>query len=150
MDFSKKKGISSEYPADEDIDQLPYLSESPSIFEEDTDKDRRRILICAACEHPVTAVSEKIEVRGRHDHTFRYYDAMVRLGCFRNADGCFGVQGISHGYSWFRGYAWQIQVCSNCYTQLGWKYMSEKDSFYGLVFKTLREETRPEEEGDLV
>ena len=140
MGFNRKDGIFSGDITDEDIDHLPYLSESPSILEEDTDEDRKRILICAACDHPVTAVSEKINVLGRHDHAFRYYDAVVRLGCFRNAEGCLGVQGISHGYSWFRGYAWQIQVCRNCYTQLGWKYMSEEDSFYGLVFKTLRED----------
>jgi hypothetical protein len=43
------------------------------------------------------------------------------------------------------GYSWQIQLCRNCYTQLGWKYMSQDDSFYGLIFKMLREE-KPEED----
>lgn len=131
---------SSRHLDHEDIDHLPYLKEAPSIFEdEDADKMRRRTLICAACDHPITTVFEKTKIHGRHDHGFRYYGDIVRLGCFKNAEGCIGVQGISHGYSWFRGYAWQIQVCENCYTQLGWKYMSEEDSFYGLVFKTLRE-----------
>ena len=144
MKFNRNGGNFFGYFTDEEIDHLPYLNESPSIFGEDVDKLRKRILICAACDHPVTAVSERINVRGRHDHSFRYYDAIVRLGCFRNAEGCLGVQGISDGYSWFRGYAWQIQVCRNCYIQLGWKYMSKADSFYGLVFKTLRE-TGPDE-----
>jgi hypothetical protein len=140
MDCNPIEGNFSEHPTDEEIDHLPYLKESASLFEdENDDKLRRRLLLCAACEHPVTAVSEKVNVLGRHDHAFRYYDTIVRLGCFREADGCIGVQGISHGYSWFRGYAWQIQLCRNCYTQLGWKYMSEEESFYGLVFKTLRE-----------
>jgi hypothetical protein len=139
-EFNRNDRLFSEDLTDEDIAHLPYLKEGPSIFKEDADKLRKRILICAACDHPVTSVSEKVIVRGRHDHAFRYYNAIVRLGCFRNAEGCLGVQGISHGYSWFRGYAWQIQVCRNCYTQLGWKYMSEEERFYGLVFKTLREE----------
>lgn len=140
MDCNPRERNFSEHPTDEEIDHLPYLKESASLFEdEDDDKLRRRLLLCASCEHPVTAVSEKVNVLGRHDHAFRYYDTIVRLGCFREADGCIGVQGISHGYSWFRGYAWQIQLCRNCYTQLGWKYMSEEESFYGLVFKTLRE-----------
>ena len=147
MDFTKNK--SPENLSYEDIDHLPYLKESSSIFEdEDADKMRRKILICSGCGHPVTTVSEQIKVRGRHNHAFRYYDDIVQLGCFRIAEGCVGVQGISQGYSWFRGYSWQIQVCGNCYTQLGWKYMSEDDSFYGLVFKMLREVDPGEDSGD--
>ena len=140
MDFNRGIDISSEHPSWEGSDHLPYLKEKPSIFEdEDNDEMRNKILICADCGHPVTKVFEKINIRGRHDHAFRYFNETVQLGCFRNAQGCVGVQRISNGYSWFRGYAWQIQVCENCHTQLGWKYMSEEDSFYGLIFKTLRE-----------
>jgi hypothetical protein len=57
-------------------------------------------------------------------------------------------QSIPNGYSWFRGYAWQIQLCRNCFTQLGWKYMSQEDSFYGLGFKLLREE-KPEKDNEV-
>ena len=149
MDFDRDKSNSQQNRSDDDIDHLPYLKEEPSIFEhEDDEKMRKRRLICAACGHPVTEVSEKIKVRGRHDHAFRYYNDVVRLGCFRNAQGCVGVERISNGYSWFRGYAWQIQLCRHCYSQLGWKYMSEDDSFYGLVFKTLRQEEPEEDNGD--
>ncbi len=98
-----------------------------------------------SCCHLVTRVLEKVDIRGRHHHDFPYYGNMVRLGCYRHAPGCIGVQGISNGYSWFRGYSWQIQLCCNCYAQLGWKYMSQDDSFYGLAFKLLREE-KPEED----
>lgn len=128
------------------MDHLSYLKVDPLIIEYDEsyklpDKD----LTCSECKHPVTKVSERVEVFGRHDHSFRNLGYLVQLGCFRDAPGCLGVQGISHGYSWFRGYAWQIQVCRNCYTQLGWKYMSEDESFYGLIFNTLREEETEEE-----
>jgi hypothetical protein len=140
MDFNNMSDISAKRPSWEGKDHLPYLKEELSIFEdEDDEKMRKRILACADCDHPVTAVSEKINIRGRHNHTLRYFNETVQLGCFRNAQGCVGVQRISNGYSWFRGYAWQIQVCGNCHTQLGWKYMSEEDSFYGLIFKMLRE-----------
>ena len=146
MDFNKNK--SPEDLSYEEIDHLPYLKKRLSIFEdEDADKTGKKILTCADCGHPVTKVSEKIKVRGRHHHDFRYYGDIVQLGCFRNAEGCMGVQGISNGYSWFRGYSWQIQVCGNCYTQLGWKYMSENESFYGLVFKMLREAESEEDNG---
>ena len=130
---------SGRYPFKEGIDHLSYLENSLSVFEHD-DPMREWRLVCASCGHPVTTVSERIEVRGRHHHDFPYFGSVVRLGCFRNAPGCVGVERISHGYSWFRGYSWQIQLCRNCYIQLGWKYMSQEDGFYGLVFKMLREE----------
>jgi hypothetical protein len=121
------------------VDHLTYLK-NRSLFECDrNDQTGERALICASCSHPVTKVLERTDLRGRHDHAFSYFREIVRLGCFRNAPGCVGVQGISHGYSWFRGYAWQIQACGVCFTQLGWKYTSPDDSFYGLIFETLRE-----------
>ena len=132
------------YPLKEDMDHLTYLEKRLSLFEHEEDDDFREWrLVCASCGHPVTTVSERVEVRGRHPHDFPYYGHIVRLGCYRKAPGCVGIDRISNGYSWFRGYSWQIQLCRNCYTQLGWKYMSQEDSFYGLVFKLLREE-KPE------
>ena len=134
------------YPSKEDMDHLTYLEKRLSILEHEEDDDIREWrLVCASCGHPVTRVSEKIDVRGRHHHDFPYYGNMVRLGCYRHAPGCVDVERISNGYSWFGGYSWQIQLCRNCCTQLGWKYISQDDSFYGLVFKVLREE-KPEED----
>jgi len=129
------------FPHKEDMDHLTYLEREPSLFEhEEADNFREWQLVCASCGHLVTTVSEKIDVLGRHHHDFPYYGHIVRLGCYRNAPGCIGIERISNGYSWFRGYAWEIQLCRNCYTQLGWKYLSQEESFYGLVFKLLREE----------
>jgi hypothetical protein len=126
------------YLSKEDIDHLTYLEKRHSVFDhDDTISDWR--LVCASCGHLVTRVGEKIDYRGRHHHDFPYFGGIVRLGCYRNAPGCVGVERISNGYSWFRGYSWQIQLCRNCYTQLGWKYLGRDDGFYGLVFKMLRE-----------
>jgi hypothetical protein len=136
------------YPYEEDLEHLTYLDRRPSLFEHEEDDDFREWrLVCASCGHLVTTVSEKVEVRGRHHHDFPYYGHIVRLGCYRNAPGCVGTERISNGYSWFRGYAWEIQLCRNCYAQLGWKYMSQEDSFYGLVFKLLREEKPERDDG---
>ena len=126
----------------EKADHLAYLRIEPSLFETEEEKElKTRHLCCAACGHPVTKVSEKIEIRGMHEWAFPLYNEIVQLGCYRNADGCIGVRQVSSGYSWFRGFAWQIQVCGNCYTQLGWKYIAPEESFYGLMFHTLRDET---------
>mgnify|MGYP000741862403 FL=1 len=147
MIFEKDDPIYPKSRAYRKVEHLSYLNRPPSLFEDEEDAAMKHTrLLCAACGHPVTKVAEKTEIFGRHDHAFPYYNQMVQLGCYRNAPGAIGVERISYGYSWFRGYAWQIQVCEKCYTQLGWKYLSQDDSFYGLVFNTLREET-PEIEG---
>jgi hypothetical protein len=125
----------------EKADHLAYLRIEPALFETEEEKAlKKRRLCCAACGHPVTQVAEKVDILGRHEWAFGLYNEIVQLGCFRKADGCVGVRQVAHGYSWFRGYAWQIQVCGKCYTQLGWKYTSPEDSFYGLIFDALRDE----------
>lgn len=148
MDTEKEKSISPAYLADKQTDHLAYLKWDFSIFENEADeKIRQKDLVCASCSHPVTRVTEKMEVRGRHDYRFTNLGYPIQLGCYRHALGCIGTGRISRGYSWFRGYAWEIQLCRHCYAQLGWKYMSGDDSFYGLVFKMLRE-ADPEVQAD--
>ncbi|MBN1102870.1 MAG: hypothetical protein JXL84_05580, partial [Deltaproteobacteria bacterium] len=103
---------SGRYPSKEDLDHLTYIEESGSILgPEEEDKIREWRLVCASCGHPICQVAEGIKVRGRHHHDFPYYGGIVRLGCYRNAPGCVGVDRVSNGYSWFRGYSWQIQLC---------------------------------------
>jgi hypothetical protein len=143
MVSEKDDSIFSESRSHRKIDHLSYLNRPPSLFEDEEDAAYNRIrLLCAACNHPITKVGEKTEIFGRHAHAFPYFNQVVQLGCYLDALGALSVERISYGYSWFRGYAWQIQVCEKCYTQLGWKYISPGDSFYGLVFKTLREEAQ--------
>ena len=144
MDTDKKIGISPDYLGQDQTSQLPYLKWNFSIFENEADeKVRQKQLVCAACGHSVTHVAEKIDIRGRHDFRFTNLGYPIQLGCYRHAPGCIGTGRISHGYSWFRGYAWEIQLCRHCYGQLGWKYTTADDSFYGLVFKMLREAPPP-------
>ena len=145
-DKEDKRSSLQRFPAWDRVDHLTYLEKRPSILQREyEDRIGETGLVCASCGGPVTKVSEKIEVFGRHDHSFANLGYLVRLGCFRNADGCFGVQGVSYGYSWFRGYSWQIQVCRNCFSQLGWKYMSPDESFFGLIFAMLREQGAEDE-----
>jgi len=142
MEFDKEANISPQYLSNNNqTDHLTYLTWNFSILEnEEDDKILQKNLLCAACGHPITKVLEKTKIRGRHDYRFTNLGYPILLGCFRNAPGCIGYGGISSGYSWFRGYTWQIQLCKNCRSQLGWVYMSEQDRFYALVFKMLREE----------
>lgn len=122
-------------------DHLTYLEVRPETFKDNNAAKILKIdLVCADCGHTVTTVSQRIEIWSSHDYTFGNLGYPVRLGCFREAPGCVGVDPISHGYSWFKGYAWQIQLCGNCYFQLGWKYISPENSFFGLIFGALKEQ----------
>ena len=135
-----EKGISPGFLEGDQTGHLTYLKWRFSLFDNEADeKIRLKDLVCAACGHPITKVAEKVEIRGRHDYGFTNLGYPIVLGCYRHAPGCVGTNRISRGYSWFRGYAWEIQLCQNCYTQVGWKYMRPEDSFYGLVFKMLQE-----------
>ena len=149
MNSDKEIGLSPGYLADNQTDHLTYLKWSFSLFENEQDqKILQTDLVCAACGHPVTKVAEKIDIRGRHDYGFTNLGYLIQLGCYRHAEGCVGTGRISRGYSWFRGYAWEIQLCGHCYSQVGWKYMTDEESFYGLVFKLLRERDPQEEARD--
>ncbi len=146
MNADREMGISPGYLKDDQTEHLSYLKWDFALLPNEADeKVLRKDLVCAACGHPITKVAEKVDIRGRHDYGFTNLGYLVRLGCYRNAPGCVGINRVSHGYSWFRGYAWDIQLCEKCYTQVGWKYMGPEDSFYGLVFKMLRE-VDPEDE----
>ncbi|BBO85063.1 hypothetical protein DSCO28_56290 [Desulfosarcina ovata subsp. sediminis] len=140
-----EKGISPEYLADDQTRHLTYLTWDFALFENEADaKILNKDLVCAACGHPITKVAEKIDIRGRHGYRFTNLGYPIQLGCYRTAPGCIGTGRVSNGYSWFRGYNWEIQLCNHCYTQVGWKYMTAGESFYALVFKMLRE-ADPEE-----
>ena len=134
--FDGKKHVSPDHPAYKKIDHLKYLKIEPSLFGEDDEDDLGRILLlCAQCGHLVTKASEKIEVFGLHEHSFTNLGYLVEVGCFRNASGCIGTNRISTGYSWFRGYAWQVAGCRACAIQLGWQFTGDAAPavFFGLI-----------------
>jgi hypothetical protein len=105
--------------------------------------------VCAACAHPVTTESARIERAGRHVHTCvnpaRY---VYRIGCFRRAPGCVGVGRWSGEHSWFVGYQWQVACCGACSMHLGWAFEPEAagsaaEPFWGLIVDRLREQADP-------
>ena len=122
-----------------ECDHLMYLEIRPEA-DQDVSKIGQKDLVCSNCKHTVTTVAQKTDIWGCHAYTFGNLGYPVRLGCFLEAPGCIGTKNISQGYSWFKGYAWEIQLCRNCYFQLGWKYMSPENSFFGLIFGTLEEQ----------
>lgn len=101
------------------------------------------VLRCRACRFPVTDSGARIEIGGRHGHTFFNPHGLVfDIGCFSRAPGC-GVFGKpSTEFTWFSGFAWRLAVCRGCGSHLGWFYSPEYDgsSFFGLIFSLLIED----------
>jgi hypothetical protein len=89
---------------------------------------------CAACGHALAPEKARIDVDGRHVHTFVNpggHEYTIR--CFGEAPGCAGAGEESTFWSWFRGFAWRIAVCARCGTQVGWSFRRETGVFWGLI-----------------
>ena len=96
-------------------------------------------IICAACHRPITHVRERISVNGRHEHVFANpHGYIYQIGCFAAAPGCVLIGQAESFFSWFPGYSWQIALCGQCGTLLGWAYRSAESGFYGLILEKLR------------
>ncbi|HNS99887.1 MAG TPA: cereblon family protein [Polyangiaceae bacterium] len=82
----------------------------------------------------------RIEVAGAHRHTFANPHGLVfQIGCFSEATGCRGTGPASDDFTWFSGYEWQVGVCARCGIHLGWRFISHRTSFFGLIVDRLRD-----------
>jgi hypothetical protein len=97
-------------------------------------------ICCLACGAIVTGKDLKIQVSGSHTHTFFNPAGIVfELGCFHQAPGCQVVGGPSGEFTWFPGHLWRVALCRRCRTHLGWLFVMEENTFYGLILTKLRE-----------
>lgn len=91
-----------------------------------SDKPIGRAVLCASCSAQISDTSQRIEVSGRHQHTFFNPAGNVyQVVCFANAPGCRGIGPFSAEFSWFPGHRWQIGVCARCSEHLGWHFAGE-------------------------
>jgi hypothetical protein len=96
-------------------------------------------LVCAACEHRITARDLRCEQGGAHEHTFVNPGGFVHhIGCFVAASGCVHVGSPETAFSWFPGWSWQIAECGRCRTHLGWLFRCGSEQFHGLLVGKLR------------
>ena len=101
-----------------------------------------RGLYCISCGNLITFSSERIEINGRHIHRFTNpHRITYEIGCFRTAPGCISEGPFETVWTWFPGYSWQIQLCSQCHRHIGWKYRRGGSFFFGLVLDYLTERT---------
>ncbi|MBF0368668.1 MAG: hypothetical protein HQL52_04345 [Magnetococcales bacterium] len=96
-------------------------------------------LCCRDCLQPITTLKERIEKDGKHQHTFfNPHGVVFRIGCFARAPGCVNVGELSGEFSWFRGTLWQISLCRQCQTHLGWRFSGQEGTlFFGLILARL-------------
>ena len=110
-----------------------------TLLQSGSGKEEARLL-CAACGFPVTSLSERVEVNDSFKHVFMNPAGLVyEIGCFRGASGCREIGEPEKAHTWFPGFSWDISLCRECATHLGWFYSSGDSGFYGLILKKLRE-----------
>jgi hypothetical protein len=98
------------------------------------------VLVCARCRQRITTSADRIDKRGAHAHTLTNPEGLrFRIGCFAAATGTTVASSPTTYFSWFAGYAWQIELCTSCAEHLGWLFTSGTDSFHGFILDRLLE-----------
>jgi len=117
----------------------PLKTPRPGTDEETANSSASR-LACHRCLSTVTDGSTRISVGGAHAHDFvNPHGIEFHVGCFADALGCVAVGSASTYWSWFPGFAWQIELCAGCGEHLGWLFRSADAVFHGLVLDRLVE-----------
>jgi len=113
------------------------LSDLDDLDEEERADDRW--LLCMFCRQRITSEDKAIQINNRHCHTYSNpAGTRFRIGCFSSAAGCQHHSHPTEEYTWFKGFSWQVALCTNCQTQMGWYYRSAAAmSFYGLILDYL-------------
>lgn len=98
-----------------------------------------KYILCKHCENKITLPNKQIEVGGDFEHTFLNPGAHVfRIGCFFEAEGCSAVGVPTVEWTWFDGFEWQVAICNQCNSHLGWFYRSRDErNFFGLILDLL-------------
>ncbi len=109
------------------------------------DFDKKEFLHCLECHYPITRKSERILMNEKYRHVFANpHGYIYQIGCFAQASGCVLASQESSHFSWFPGYTWQIALCGQCWTLLGWAFQASKNRFFGLILDKLTEEENHE------
>ncbi len=104
-----------------------------------TEEKEEKFILCKQCENKITLPNKQIEVGGLVEHTFLNPGGHVfRIGCFFEAEGCLAVGVPTAEWTWFEGFEWQVAICNQCNSHLGWFYRSKDDrNFFGLILDLL-------------
>jgi hypothetical protein len=97
------------------------------------------VLACARCRRRVTTGAARLEMSGGHEHRFvNPHGIEFRIGCFAWAE-LHAVGAPTTYWTWFPGFAWQVEVCAECGAHVGWRFTSSDGAFHGLILDRLVE-----------
>jgi hypothetical protein len=121
--------------------EAPGGGNSPAAdADEKETADPPLLLACALCRQRITSSADRVARRGAHEHTFTNPEGIrFRIGCFGAATSTNAASSPTTYWSWFPGYAWQIELCAACGEHLGWRFSSSDDAFHGFVLDQLVE-----------
>jgi hypothetical protein len=114
-----------------------------ALFEEMQNEEQEKTgeerFLCRQCLHPITKSSSRLQKNGQHVHSFSNPAGITfRIGCFSAASGCRLSGPKVAAYSWFAGFTWQLALCGNCHSHLGWHFDSaDADQFFALILAYL-------------
>ncbi len=95
-------------------------------------------LRCATCGRPVARADARVEVDGKHVHTFvNPVGQEYTIACFADAPGCAGAGEEETFWTWFPRHAWRVALCGACGAHLGWSFRGPASLFWGLVVDRL-------------
>ena len=106
-------------------------------YDSDINDDGKNIF-CVYCNNLITKQNSQIKINESFKHVFANPHGIVfEIGCFNQAIGCSIFNESSYEFSWFPGYNWRIAVCNSCFNHLGWLFVSDANSFFGLILEKL-------------
>lgn len=120
-------------------DSETYAETNVSSSDEEKSGKKSEI-VCRFCQSPITRHEDIMEISGSHLHSF-YNPSGIKymIRCFIRAHGCIFIGEPTRDFTWFPGFAWRIALCAVCFSHLGWHYLSEGSSFFGLIADNLLE-----------
>jgi hypothetical protein len=118
--------------------------QSGAVAAEDQSPQEEAYLLCRDCLHPIARPDDRINVQGRHAHSFANPHGLVfEIGCFQSAPGCGAIGPASDEFTWFPGHRWRVCICAACLVHLGWVFLPAAGAaFYGLILDRLVESSR--------
>ena len=104
-------------------------------------EDQKDFLVCAMCSHVIASKSDRMEVRGSHDHWFTNPVGLkFHVGCFTAALGCAISGDRIAADTWFPGFRWRLASCESCNVHMGWYFDSQPEQyFYGLILDNIQD-----------
>lgn len=97
-------------------------------------RDSAAAVRCGYCRTVITESDSAMEMAGAHQHVLTNPAGVSFTVLIYRHARCDAAGLPSPEFSWFNGYAWQLALCTQCGSHLGWCYSQVQfPDFYGLI-----------------